>query len=117
MNWCEHCGLCCMHVRTPPFYGEGDPTYQALPPELKKEIHDWVMTSPRYDLMVKFDGEINPCIWLDLVTGKCKHYDLRPEICRDYEVGNDSCRSVRQKVGLTVKGMPVSLEAFELGLE
>lgn len=99
-----------MHMRTPPFLGETDPRWKALPEDLQKEIRDWVLSgNPRYKLMVKHDGAVNPCIWLDITTGKCRHYDLRPDVCRDYAVGNESCREVRRSVGLTVKGMPVEL--------
>jgi Fe-S-cluster containining protein len=100
-----------MHMRTPPFAGPTDPHWQRLSAELKAEVRDWVMDgTPRYDFMVKFDGNVNPCIWLDLVSGKCRHYELRPQVCRDYEVGNQSCRTLRREVGLTVKGMPVPVE-------
>jgi uncharacterized protein len=110
-EFCKNCGLCCMHMRTPPFLGPTDPQWNELADELKREIESWVIgPSPRYELMVKFDGKVNPCIWLDLVSGKCKHYELRPDVCRDYEVGNQSCRTIRREVGLTVKGMPVVIE-------
>jgi Fe-S-cluster containining protein len=112
-DFCGGCGLCCMHMRTPPFTGQTDPRWKDLSQELRAEIHDWIMSepSPRYQLMVKHDGDINPCIWLDLVSGKCKHYELRPDICRDYEPGCDPCRKLRRSVGLTVKGMPVVYES------
>lgn len=32
-----------------------------------------------------------PCIWLDLETRRCKHYDLRPQRCRDLAVGEAGC--------------------------
>jgi Fe-S-cluster containining protein len=110
-DWCNNCGLCCMHMRTPPFYGEGDPSWAALPPELRAEIDQWVPlepgTSPRHDWMVAHDGPVNPCIWLDLVTGRCRHYEHRPDVCREFEVGSTSCRESRFLVGLTCKGMPI----------
>lgn len=112
-DFCNNCGLCCMHMRTPPFVGPTDPDWIRLSKELKDEIHNWVMgPSPRYEFMVKFDDQVNPCIWLDLVSGKCKHYELRPQVCRDYEVGCQSCRTLRKEVDLTVKGMPVVKERF-----
>ena len=93
--------MCCMQMRTPPFYGESDPRWKALPEAMQHEL-------ARYLLMVKHDGPVNPCIWLDILTRKCRHYNLRPGVCRDFEVGNDSCRSFRKDVGLTVKGMPIA---------
>lgn len=109
-NFCHDCGLCCMHMRTPPFVGESDPDWVALSKELKNEIDNWVDSSPRYEFMVKFDGNVNPCIWLDLTSGKCKHHELRPQVCRDFEVGNQSCRTLRNEIGLTIKGMPIPVE-------
>ncbi len=112
-DFCNNCGLCCMHMRTPPFIGDADPHWIKLSKALKDEIRNWVMgPSPRYDFMVQFKEKINPCIWLDLVSGKCKHYDLRPQVCRDYKVGCQSCRTLRKEVDLTVKGMPVVKERF-----
>jgi Fe-S-cluster containining protein len=99
-----------MHMRTPPFGDSTDPRWLELSKELKSEIENWILTGPRYQFMVKFDGHINPCIWLNLVTGECRHYNQRPDVCREFEVGNDSCRMLRKEVGLSVRGMPHPLE-------
>ncbi len=37
-----------------------------------------------------------PCIWLDPETKLCRHYDLRPERCRDFRVGGDGCTFWRE---------------------
>jgi len=113
-DFCHNCGLCCMHMRTPPFIGGDDPEWNNLDPALKKEIDDFVIgnPSPRYELMVAHEGAINPCIWLDLITGKCKHYEHRPSVCRDFHVGCESCRGSRKEVGLTIEGMPVVDETY-----
>ncbi len=105
MDWCNNCGLCCCRLRTPPFYGEGDETWQKLRAELKKGINDFLI-SPRSKLV----DEYSPCFWLDVTTGRCKNYEHRPDICRDFEVGNAGCREFRSDVGLTVEGMPVVIE-------
>ncbi len=42
----------------------------------------------------------NPCLWLDLVSGKCKHHDVRPVLCRWFEPGCLACNQQRVKVGL-----------------
>ena len=115
-DWCNNCGLCCMHMRTPPFLGYSDPEWRALPQELKDELNTWfrydgvlkrIVNSPRYDMVDMKHGDDFPCIWLNLATGKCRHYEHRPSVCRDYEVGNESCRELRLAVKLTIKGMPV----------
>jgi Fe-S-cluster containining protein len=113
-KFCSNCGLCCMHMRTPPFIqlGPDAARWNALPPLLRLEIHEWVSgnPSPRWQLMNNDDGPINPCLWLDLKTGDCRHYEWRPDACRDYEVGCKSYRRLRKEVGLTVKGMPLRTE-------
>lgn len=39
-----------------------------------------------------------PCLWLDLETMKCKHYEYRPEVCRDPQIdpGTDACLATRK---------------------
>jgi Putative zinc- or iron-chelating domain len=36
------------------------------------------------------------CSWLDLETRKCKHYDHRPQGCRDFPRGSVACHGTRQ---------------------
>lgn len=56
-----------------------------LPAELAEEL-ELVM-------MLEQDREDRnvPCIWLDPDTGQCKHYQYRPHVCRDFQVGGESC--------------------------
>jgi hypothetical protein len=46
-----------------------------------------------------FRGD-RPCVWLDLETRQCKHYEHRPEICRNFEIGAPACLRHRVKFGL-----------------
>ncbi len=100
-NWCHNCGLCCMHMATPPFCGETDSEWRRLPAKLQEGVNRWIYT-PRRML-----ADEQPCIWLDQITGQCKHYGMRPQVCRDFEPGCRSCRELRTKVGLSIQGMPV----------
>lgn len=89
---CDNCGACCRHMRTPPFtVVGGDPDWEALPQELKDEIDQWE-THVR-DVSLPEDW---PCLWLDLATMKCKHYEHRPDICSDFELGSPACESHRE---------------------
>lgn len=36
------------------------------------------------------------CCWFDPKTKSCKHYDSRPSICREFEVGSDACLGWRK---------------------
>lgn len=83
---CDGCGLCCQNQPCPPFY-PGDPYEDLLPPELKIEVDTYIM-SPRYN-------DTHPCIWLD-GNGRCRHYEHRPEICRDYDLGGEACLAERE---------------------
>lgn len=81
---CQRCGTCCRRQPTPPFR-LGYPEL-ADHPELRDEI-------VRYLESDQFDDNA-PCLWL--TPDGCKHYDLRPEICREYEPGCDSCAAKEQ---------------------
>lgn len=95
MSHCDNCGLCCTHMSSPPFMPD---EFDALPETLREEITRY-LDSPRFD-----DG--GPCIWLDLVSGQCRHYDLRPDVCRDFDVGGESCLTQRA-AALTIDGQPL----------
>ena len=41
-----------------------------------------------------------PCIWLDEETGRCRHYEHRPSICRDLAVGSEGCLHWRKEYGI-----------------
>lgn len=98
LKHCHNCGLCCTYMSSPPFTPD-EPRWQRLDELLKIEIEHY-LDSPRYD-----DG--GPCLWLDLGNGRCKHYEDRPEVCREFEVGNESCRKQRTAANLTIEGFPV----------
>jgi Fe-S-cluster containining protein len=93
-DWCKDCGHCCRNQTCPPFCGEDE----NLPQELREEINAW-LDSPEW-------SDDAPCLWLT-PDNRCKHYDLRPDICRDYEVGDEACRNERMRNGLTINGMPL----------
>lgn len=39
-----------------------------------------------------------PCLWYDEVAMRCKHYEHRPETCRDaIEPGDEACRATRAR--------------------
>lgn len=49
------------------------------------------------DIEMLDNGLDNPCSWLDQETKQCKHYDQRPNICRDFVVGSNNCLSCREQ--------------------
>jgi uncharacterized protein len=78
-NPCEGCDHCCRYV-----------TIEIATPRSKLDFDNirWyvlhqsvsVLCTWEGDWMVQFD---TPCAWLK--DGRCSHYALRPEICRDYD--------------------------------
>jgi Fe-S-cluster containining protein len=45
------------------------------------------------------------CSWIDATNNRCRHYEFRPDKCRSFEVGGNSCLKVRelhQIVGLAL---------------
>ena len=87
---CEGCGKCCMHVGHPMFVHD-EPSYISLPANLRK-AHDEYMESLDGDDL----GE--PCYWLDLDSLRCRNYEHRPRVCREFEVGGEGCLETRSRV-------------------
>lgn len=71
----------------------GDPHWARLPDALKQQILDHVAELTDVDI-----GE--PCIWYNQETRQCSHYEFRPQMCRDFEAGNDHCLRLREKYGI-----------------
>lgn len=70
-----------MHMGMPPFLQD---ELSRLPTELADDIEFINLIDPLQD-----EGG-PPCIWLD-ENGKCRHYEYRPYVCRDFPVGCESC--------------------------
>lgn len=103
---CGNCGACCLQQESPPMYlllllnpqyrehyPEDAARVVALPGRLKRELH-------LYSADMKA-GKPHPrggvCLWYDEATKGCGHYDLRPEICRDFEVNSKECHQWREE--------------------
>ncbi len=109
---CDDCGACCMGVSLPPGL------FRLLALDLSREyvnslpgaVHDrslWEsMPAPlREELTKAYEGEkmgfrIAPCLWLDTTTRRCRHYEHRPTVCREFVVGGEWCLLARSKRGV-----------------
>jgi uncharacterized protein len=81
---CERCGACCREVGLPPFTGlDGDE-----PPR-------WLEWDADYHID-RQDRRL-PCLWYDAATGRCRHYEYRPEACREFEMGSADCLEHRRQ--------------------
>jgi hypothetical protein len=78
-NPCEGCDHCCRYI-----------ALQIDTPTTKADFENirWYLLHRSVSVLVDWDGAWllqfdTPCEWL--VDGKCTHYELRPEICREYD--------------------------------
>lgn len=83
---CEGCSACCQRTPVPPFQ-PGEEVALNVPDALLQPIQQRILADQHFDLL--------PCVWLDQQTGLCLHYDLRPQACRDFQIGGDLCRLSR----------------------
>ncbi len=84
---CGGCGVCCLQVGVPPYTGiDGD-----VPPRWL----EWNVNRhcDRLDLRL-------PCIWYDPRTRGCSHYEYRPQVCREFEIGSPDCLEFREMHGV-----------------
>lgn len=84
---CDGCGVCCREQPLPPFLDDID----LIPPELQREMAE----------AIKIEAQLwalgQPCIWFEPSTGKCRHHEHRPNICREYEIGGELCLETRAR--------------------
>lgn len=78
-NPCVGCDHCCRHV-----------ALEIDTPRTKLDFDNirWYLLHKNISIMIEWDGAWmiqfdTPCNWL--VDGKCSHYALRPDICREYD--------------------------------
>jgi len=98
---CDDCGACCtgqaalpVHLVGEDFRLEG---VKPLTAELRAELLEAVARFRRDG----FPPDGSPCIWYDGLHRRCRHYDYRPELCRDeVQPGDESCRRWRRETGV-----------------
>lgn len=107
---CDGCGVCCLHMRSPPHmvYTTKDGAHSSMG-GLAQDDYDRLMAAPEEARQIRLAGLLDPldkrpdhspCSWLDQNTLKCRFYEFRPDICRDFEVGCDACHGHREFYGL-----------------
>lgn len=96
---CDDCGLCCEGIGSPvlayasrPAFGDDHPFRPAgLPTALIQEIDE------HFAGLSRGQEPQERCLWFDAQRRRCKHYDWRPQICRDYERAGTACLLRRQE--------------------
>lgn len=87
---CEGCGVCCMREISPPYMDEID----LIPRALQDEVNQ------HRAAMELLGGGAGPCLWFDMATKRCTHYDDRPNVCREFELNGEECHDVRRAFGV-----------------
>jgi uncharacterized protein len=104
---CDGCGACCLEQSTPPGYlvlaaglewpePEDVQRFAELPADAKASLVHYQQQVASGEAC---DAE-RPCIWLDTETMRCRHYEQRPQICRDFERGSGACLAWREEYGI-----------------
>ncbi len=96
------CGACCMDMDHFPVANyamlqrEKPSEAARLPQALREELEAGIDVVMRPE----YRGD-QPCMWLDLETRRCKHYEYRPDACRFAVVpGDEACRRQRRRLGI-----------------
>ena len=88
---CDNCAACCLRTPIPPFQ-PGEEVVLNVPDEWLVPVHERIGADQQFDLV--------PCVWLNTDTLLCRHYDLRPQACRDFQINSDLCRLSRWDEGV-----------------
>ncbi len=95
------CGVCCLGQSALPVRLAGGyfrlepvaPLPEALKAELRAAVEEFQRTG--------WPADGAPCIWFDAEARRCKHYEHRPQLCRDaVKPGDDACRADRIACGI-----------------
>lgn len=121
---CDGCGACCMSQCSPPGYlfpkGESArhwmekrdlDRYMSLPLGAQRDLEEYIERLNRGET-----GDADPCCWFDLETRRCKWYEHRPQICRDFDVGEASCRLWRIEHDINGEGFGEMRRKIECAL-
>lgn len=96
---CDDCGACCATMCSPPFMPEHlDGTeLSKLPVEVREDYKAGMVSRA-----VAGWPDDEMCFWLTFGC-QCKHYEHRPDICREFEPGSEGCQSWRDEFNIDVK--------------
>lgn len=96
---CDGCGLCCEGIGSPVLLYATRPgrrdfhPYRPddLPAELAAEIDE------HFSGLLRGQEPQERCLWFDPVGRACRHYEFRPQICKDYELAGPACLLRREE--------------------
>ena len=96
---CDGCGLCCEKIGSPVLLYASRPEIlgphpfrpSGLPEALIQEIDE------TFSGLRRGEEPQEQCLWFDPETRSCSHYEWRPQVCRDYELGGKACLIERRE--------------------
>ncbi len=95
---CDDCGLCCEGVGSPVLLYQSLPQrngpHPSRPPDLPRELIAEI--DHHFRGLARGEEAQDQCLWYDTVRLRCRHYEWRPKICRDYELGGQACLQLRE---------------------
>lgn len=108
VNDCSGCGACCMTMNSPPGFG-GVEVMLFATPEDERRFHD--APQEAQDLVFAYYDRIEnlphgeeipegPCCWFDAESRRCRFYEHRPSVCREFPVGSEPCLGWRERFGI-----------------
>lgn len=79
-----------LYVSRPEWQADHPFRPDGIPEELIREIDD------HFGGLARGQEQQEQCLWFDAVGRRCRHYEWRPQFCRDYELGGEACLALRQ---------------------
>ena len=100
LDSCDDCGACCRVVSSPPFRRVFDEAGEEAWERLRWDRPDLLAELLAIERTRKRSGDPSfgsPCHWFDPESKRCRHHDLRPRACREFEVGGVDCHDARRR--------------------
>jgi Fe-S-cluster containining protein len=100
---CDGCGACCQVVTRPPFVRRFDRSGEEAWERLRWDRPGlWAELLADDEERRESGGPYygTPCLWYDAATRRCRHYEHRPQACRDFQMGGIDCRDARRRAGI-----------------
>lgn len=89
---CQSCGACCAYsAEWPRFWTDSDDAIARIPPALRLKDDSGMACDG--DRCKALRGRVG-------VTTQCAIYDVRPDVCRACEPGDEACCLARERYGL-----------------
>jgi uncharacterized protein len=96
---CDKCGLCCTGIGSPVLlyvsYPDLSVAHPFRPTDLPQELIDEI--DAHFLGLHRGQEPQEQCLWFDAEKLCCRHYDWRPQVCRDYELAGEACLLRREE--------------------